>query len=500
MFSTRTLVVSLLVLVVACRREIPAVDTADATTPAPTATTATVAAAPAEPLPACYPPVTAGGPSVLPAVSISGNIPLFVPLPDTINSPTQIRPYFDWFSWEEFIALNWPASSQGRGNPLNPTDVNTFKNPPAGSQAVWSTYKANWELFDQGAARPTPFDSYEVAVQPTCGAGKVPSATRKKTLVMTSKGTTVLNDGVEAFSFPLVDSTKDYVMYEVRYGRQPYEFMRGTDNDPKSWLYLARNLVPPTQITMPPTLSTNSGAGSTTNQLGSIMIKAAWRDMANVPKAQWPRYYVVAAEVFDPSTQQCADTSVGLVGLHIVQKLDMFPEWVWSTFEHVDVLAANQQNTLLQPCPAADPACQQNGFKNRPQSTNLDPDQSARVPVQALRFNPIPTTPAGASTVDANKAFQTALAGTPWANYQLVVTQWPFAANDPTQYKPPDLRGSYPCTSGLPFPVTGAVNLTMETYFQAPNDALGSGNSCMSCHFAAAYTDFSWGLKRRPHA
>jgi hypothetical protein len=228
------------------------------------------------------------------------------------------------------------------------------------------------------------------------------------------------------------------------------------------------------------------------------MIKAAWRDMAAVPKYQWARYYVVDAEVFDPSTQKCADTSVGLVGLHIVQKLDQFPEWVWSTFEQVDV-AGNQQNALLPACPSSDAECQQNGFKNRPSSTNLDPDQSARVPVPVLRLNAIPTTPAGASTVDANTEFQTALAGTPWAYYQLVVTQWPFAANDPTQYKPPDLRGTYPCTSGLPFPVTGAVNLTMETYFQSANAAAGSGNSCMACHFGAAYTDFSWGLKRRPH-
>ncbi len=492
----RTLVVSL-VLLCACRREFTTTETTSAGTQAPTATTATTSTVAPEPLPACYPAVTAGGPSVLPAAQISGNIPLYVPLPTTINSPVQIRPYFDWFSWEEFIALNWPASTTGRGNPQSPDDPSVFKNAAPGTTTVWSTYKANWELFDQGNQRPTPFDSYDVPVAPTCGTGTVSGAGPKKTLVMTSKGNSVLNDGVQAFSFPLVDNSKEYVMYEVRYGRQPYEFMRGTDNDPKSWLYLAKNLVPPSQITMPPTLSTNGA--SKTNQLGSIMIKAAWRDMASVPKDQWPRYYVVDADVFDPSTQKCTATSVGLVGLHIVQKLDLFPEWVWSTFEHVDV-ASSSANTLLPACPSSDQACTQNGFKNRPQSTSLLPDQSQRVPVQVLRLNTIPTTPQGASTVDANTAFQAALAGTPWANYQLIVTQWPFAANDMTQYKPPDLRGSYPCTSGLPFPVTGATNLTMETYFQSADSAAGSGNSCMACHFDAAYTDFSWGLKRRPHA
>jgi hypothetical protein len=501
MSATRLKVVTLVFLVLGCRGEMPTTSTADSTTGTTqtTATTATVATTPPEQLPLCYPAVTAGGPSVLPPVALSGNIPLFVPLPSVINSPTQIRPYFDWFSWSEFIALNWPASSQGRGNPQSPNDPSVFKTAAAGTPTVWSTYKANWELFDQGNARPTPFDSYDNPVAPTCGTSTVSDATKKKTLVMTSKGNSVLNDGVQAFSFPLVDNTKEYVMYEVRYARQPYEFMRGTDGDQKSWLYLAKNLVGVNQVNMPPTQSIQSGV-SKVDQLGSIMIKAAWRDMAAVPKDQWSRYYVVDADVFDPSTQQCAATSVGLVGLHIVQKLDQFPEWVWSTFEQVDVLAANQQNALLAPCPATDPECQQNGFKNRPSSTNLLPNQADRVPVLAMRTNPIPTTPTGASTVDANAAFQAALAGTPWANYQLVVTQWPFAANDPTQFKGFNDGGTYPCSCGLPFPVNGAVNLTMETYFQTVNSAQGSGgNSCMSCHFRTSKTDFSWGLNRRPH-
>src|SRR5215213_793278 len=101
--AKRSLVLcSLIFALAACRREIPATDTATATTPAPQATdtTATTTTAAAQQLPACYPAITPGGPSVLPAATISGNIPLYVPLPSEINSPTQIRPYFDWFSWE----------------------------------------------------------------------------------------------------------------------------------------------------------------------------------------------------------------------------------------------------------------------------------------------------------------------------------------------------------------------------------------------------------------
>ena len=342
---------------------------------------------PPDQLPACYPAVTPGGPSALPAVSSTGNIPLYVPLPSVINSPVQIRPYFDWFSWEEFIAMNWPASTEGAATRVRRTIPRSSGTRPRGRRPSGAPTRPTGSSSTRAPRGPTPFDSNHVPVAPTCGSSTVPGAAKKKTLVMTSKGNSVLNDGVEAFSFPLVDSTKRYVMYEVRYGRQPYGFLRGTDDDPSSWLYLAKNLNPPRQITMPVTQSINSGV-SKVDQLGSIMIKAAWRDMAAVPKEQWSRYYVVDAQVFDPATQQCAATSVGLVGLHIAQKLDQFPEWVWSTFEQVDVLAANQRAALLPPCPSSDPECQQNGFKNRPVSTSLLPDPSARVPVEVWCLQP----------------------------------------------------------------------------------------------------------------
>jgi hypothetical protein len=482
--------VSILVLTLGCKQEYPTTATSTALDPPPapatdTTLTGTVASVPPDP---CGQPVTAGGTVQMPPISISGNIPVVVPLPAQVNSGVQVRPNFDWFSWTEFIALNWPASDQGRGNPLNPNDPDTLRNPPSGSSTVWETYKANWELFNQGKQRPTPFDSYDVPVPAQCA----PQA-GQKSLVMVSKGT-MLNDGVEAFSFPLVDAQQNYVMYEVRYGRAAYDFMRGPDADPSRWLYLAKNLNPPTQQSMP-------SSTQNPNVPGAIMMKAAWRDMSGVPQDQQSRYYVVAAQVFDPATGQCSAKSVGLVGLHIAQKVATLPEWVWSTFEHVDVLTTPSQPGLLAPCAAGDTNCSQvHGFAHRPQSTTLLPNKAARQPVNAARINPIPTTPQGAGTDKVNAAFQQALAGTVWANYQLIVTQWPF---NPGTFKAPDNNGTYPCWSGDPFPVAGAVNLTMETYFQNAQDALATaatgGNGCMGCHYGAALYDYSWGLKRRPH-
>jgi hypothetical protein len=122
--------------------------------------------------------------------------------------------------------------------------------------------------------------------------------------------------------------------------------------------------------------------------------------------------------------------------------------------------------------------------------------------VQVSRVNPIPNTPTGQSTRDVNAYYQQILKGTVWQYYQLVVTQWP-ATPGIGEGKPFMLMqngGVYPQNAGAAFPANGAVNTTMETYFQTQNDAAGAGgNSCMSCHYRAGQSDFSWGLNRRAH-
>ena len=49
------------------------------------------------------------------------------------------------------------------------------------------------------------------------------------------------------------------------------------------------------------------------------------------------RYYVVpGAAVFDERWGRCTARDIALVGLHIVTKTRSRPQWIWSSFEHVD--------------------------------------------------------------------------------------------------------------------------------------------------------------------
>lgn len=164
---------------------------------------------------------------------LSGNIPVAVIFPappaPPPKTPVEARPFFDHFSWQLFIALNWPAAKTGRGMPNQPDDPNVFRNAKPGEPVVWGTYKEAFELFGQGDHRPTPWDSFRSSVSPCAEA-----AEGAKVMVMANKGGTLIDGTNEAFSFPLIDQNRHYARTEVRFNKAQYNFVRGLDDNPKS--------------------------------------------------------------------------------------------------------------------------------------------------------------------------------------------------------------------------------------------------------------------------
>jgi hypothetical protein len=414
-----------------------------------------------------------------PAPKLTSDFPHLVPEPPAGLTPEQERPWFDTFSWQEFIALNWPTEDGKRGVPKGPNDAAAFKaafTPDAAGnypQVVWGSWKQAYELFEQGSTRPTPWSSFG-AVLPCPNPAPAPP----KTFLDATNF-----DINESFSQPLIDQNKNYARYEIRLNETEYGFIRGQDGQPSSWLYLTTNLFK-APVTMPI---------STDNVMGAVEVKAAWKPMSTNDDPK--RYYVVNALVLvNPQTRQAQYQKLGLVGFHIAHKTTPFTEWVWSTFEHVDNVAAPKgfkpsynNGTPQPPTPS--------GFDQRPPAFNGTFLKSP-TPVQVTRVNPIPKTPATFSTVDLNAAFQKLLSGTVWQNYQLIATQWP---TKPAQFKLPKNGGKYPGDSGIPFPSAGVANTVIETYDQVAT-TLPTGNSCISCHYVTAFTDFSWVLAQRSHA
>jgi hypothetical protein len=400
--------------------------------------------APAVAIPAALFAVSAAAqtcPASPPVTITSSAVPTDVCIPSGFGgNPIQ---YFDDFSWRSFVALVWPALNGQRGAP------DTSQSVGGSGPRVFETYKMLHELFHTDGSAPTAWNSYD---PPKFNACNVQMQYGDLVLASFSKFANLGQAGFGSLVGPLVAQNTTYVRYETGFNQSEFNQIVGPQ-----W-YLRANL-----------------PASLTFQNGSIDIKSAWIDMSNMPNPQ--RYYTRSAWLLDPATGNCSKATVGLVGLHIVQKTPSRPQWIWTTFEQVDNVPPAQAGApgsfgfndgSATPMPSANPY-------------TLDPLPIPTPPP----FNVTRTLPVNPSTQKTNALYQAALAGTPWQFYQLTMTQWPIPANSP----------SLPGTPNNTFPGTGATsafaNTTLETFDQG---RIQTG--CMNCHNSTrTATDFLWSLK-----
>ena len=343
----------------------------------------------------------------------------------------------DIFSWQEFIALNWPALPGERGAP------DASKKISDSGPRVWETWKEEYEVYLKDGQKPKPWNDTE-PIPGACGSGasKVFFRTQKIHDVVDSTLQAAAADGT--LPATLTDRQRNLVRYEIRLNKVMFDYI--VENK----LYNA---------------NTQAGFDSIKFPAGGILIKAAWRE---VTPQEEPSFHTVTACVCDKTTDgnliNCQKERMGLVGLHITQKTPSAPQWIWSTFEQVNNV----------PGPAADgplsfysPGCL---------SCAINRQTKPGTPNQIKRTTPIPSTnpncnnPSAAMdnvdwlNDDVRKALKTA--GSVFRNYELVNTQWPVP---PTYLKPETAFTVRP---------TVLANTTMETFVQPTS-------SCMGCHAMA---------------
>ena len=410
--------------------------------------------------------------------------------PDRIEDAPSTRqdpyPTFDNFAWRAFIALNWPSLADAR-NRGEPDRAKTLGDP---GPRVWETFKSRYELFqvdpDGKPIAPSPWASYDG--RNPCGAG---FDYRVKTLASFTPYAEFNQPGFTLGEFlnPLVAQNRTYTRYEIRLNEPEYDAIAGA-----GWSE-GRNL-PDEQH--PANLP-----------VGSIAIKASWRLMtdADTP-AMRARYYVVEdAEVVDVAKSAeagrvvCSKADVGLVGFHIMVKTRYRPQWLWSTFEHVDNVPPAGEGEAREPdardagapysyfdaskpdlrlpllgSPESEPV----SMKNPPR---LDPE-----PMQVRRRHPVHP-----STMALNRAYWalSGIKGTVWEHYMLVASQWPTLPVPPGPQNdgrffpgltvdPNTPRETYQSSDPAAENKENLANTTLETYLQdAPS-------SCMACHASLA--------------
>ncbi|HEY4640409.1 MAG TPA: hypothetical protein VII75_03625 [Thermoanaerobaculia bacterium] len=426
-----------------------------------------------------------GPPGVTPHVNYSCEIPYDATFADSKDFNRQAE--FDIYSWNAFIALNWPAETSTKGeapcNLQNGVARDCGKPLPHGDYgpAVWETWKPDSAVFRgdaSGAIAPAGWNC-PLEPLPGCDSLQAKNAAKERLPVLRM----IVKDGNSAHAFlqagtfaPLIDQNGSFVRYEMRMNRDELEFI-----DAKK-LWDSNNHT--TAVDFQP-------VGSNEHKtMGPMEVKAAWKILTD--KDNRERFHTRTVEVAWPNKDKkgkylCRQYTMGLVGFHIAHKTASAPQWIWSTFEQVDNYKGPHPSFTDAACDAK--KCPPNVPPKKPQG-----GWSGDPTVRETPSTQVVVTPGSAATVlrDSeliNDEVRTHLAelGSVWQYYELVSTQWPsvpFINDKPA----PVLEKPRLLDQGAGQRPTRLANTTMETYLMGPNDPDDpdvdrNTSSCMFCHF-----------------
>ncbi|MGC1495064.1 MAG: hypothetical protein WA790_04590 [Sulfitobacter sp.] len=412
---------------------------------------------------------------------------------------------FDYFGWQSFVALNWPADTTGHpiGSILDDTAAPRVWEFYAGIEDVF----ADADIVDDGAA-----------------ASCAPQG--RLLLSQTSKLTS--SSFIEPFTTsPLIDTDGNFVMYDVR--MNPVEVKYLTENNLTTIegqkIFAGKNNTP---WDLP---------RGTVDGPGAMELKTSWRVLKDDENPMGyftaPATLLIGKDNSATGAPLCLEVTVGLVGMHIMHKITnpgQFSDfWVWATFEHAKnapdaaKAAPSQTNTAavesqlipyppVSSCPVPadvsgdwaffDPTCKDASGAACAPNVGLQLQNYLWAPDMPYAEKYLTQSGSGTqvtrcwevyeSAKNIDKVFHAALAGSVWANYNLIGVQWAQSGLD----IPDPLR---------PFPAPiYLVNSTLETFLQnkpvltkEPHKRAVGSSSCVLCHDiardnAGSKSDFSF--------
>ncbi|NVZ86320.1 hypothetical protein HX836_31305 [Pseudomonas yamanorum] len=429
--------------------------------------------------------------------------------------------FMNCFGWQLFIALNWPvnpgwpttaalAGEPDMNSSLAQFGVPTTAGQPMTVAPVWASYKDANDIFLPGAPVPSGW-GVQTLVPSNCstqGSLKAMSVGARKFMTATSEsainarhgfhlssGTlaTIPDPIMEASGGWLTDQAGQLVFFERKVGKAEFDYIVSKGlYDAANQLKVAQNLdnqnpgglslpIGEPMRSLPPTPVPQE-------QLGALELKAAWRILTGKPEL-YGRYLTTVAWLKNPATLQCTQQVVGLVGLHIINKTQASPNFIWTTFEQVDNVPEPAQAPAQQTPPdgfafnnpncGTGPECTPNVARIQCQQHHPDRDCTEPYPrdqpVQTTREHPLPTElQALNGAVQANFA-QQSQGKSVFQYYKLINVLWTLTPNPPVQPEP-GVSAAVPLSYG-PFISQGNVpvaNTTLETYVQ--------GDNCNACH------------------
>lgn len=428
----------------------------------------------------------------LPPVNYSCEIPYDVVLR---NPPTfDKQPEFDIYSWNMFLALNWPADTSTQGaapcNLRNGVARDCDKPLPRGDYGptVWETFKPDWAVFrgsEDGAIAPA---GWNCPLDPLPGCDSMEEkdavAARMPVMRMVMKDANTAQEFLQAGSFaPLIDQNGSLVRYELRMNEDAFRFVDSNK------LWDSNNHTKDVDF---------QPVGSNEDKtMGPVEIKAAWKILPEPSERYHSRNVVIAwPDAGEAGSFQCKQFAMGLVGLHIAHKTKNAPQWIWSTFEHVDNYSGPNPSFADPDCPPA--KCPPNKQPKAPTGRwSGDPRVKYTPPTQVSIGNPGNVAKVLAPEINAQVRAKLASMGSVWQYYELVSTQWPSVPYMGPDKKPSKVLHKPQFTNqGAGQRPTYLANTTMETYLMDPDPSPRYKiSSCMHCHSESVdMTNFEYSL------
>jgi hypothetical protein len=413
MFTRKLVIPCLLFALIACKKEAPA----------PTETVAATDTAVAAVIPAdCQ--ASCPGSTCLNATTIKNAWTPPVDACPSEGGPGQFN--VDVFSWNMFVALNWPANTAT----CTPDQTKSILTASASDPVVWQTWSNDSEVFVAKGSSPKPWCQQDALLLDDVAKAEPEFAKLGADFVGISEPgtdvTQVAGTGV------LTDQNGRWVRYQKLLNETEYLYITQKN------LWNADGQKGAT-VALPP---------------GSVEIKAAWKVLNDTEKAS-NRFYMTTATVYNTPGGETSPgknpVTLGLVGLHIISRTPKFSTLLWATFEHVDNDTKWFHNATSTQTPNTQTAKPPYVELKTDGTPNNDPVQVTRVAAPG-----VPSSPA------ATAYYRDLLKGSVWENYELVATQWGQGINP----------------NGIPGIV---ANTVIETYIQPTS-------SCMGCHRNAKTT------------
>jgi hypothetical protein len=382
---------------------------------------------------------------------------------------------FDFYSWLSFIALNAPADNSG------------IANSKSGTKAKWEDTQHFIQLLDvmRDGLEPkwnTTNRDKTTMIPPACRPSYTP-------------GMMVVEMIEESYNQPfrtgpLIDQRGRFAIFDILMNETMFKYI--VDN--KLHKQVTQRQFP-LKVDFPTGANTGPNAGP-----GAFMLKVSWKVID--PEDDRNKFHTAEAIVLlpgssadqPPAERACLKATLGLVGFHAVHKTANRPQWIWTSFEHVDNAPEQSDvdaglNHLGRRYNFFDPSCDRakcplNETPPRPWAPNSNLNHQTQGP-KGFQSQITRVVPLTEDTKDINGKFQNLLRDTVWKNYMLIGTQWP---------------SDFPCATaksadGNPFPRTNfekepdmncapaptyLANTTLETFSQGVVPQASS--SCMACH------------------